>query len=191
MTRQPAGAARRRVDGAVLVTGNENKVLEAERICGFPIRHVEADLPEIQSASLAEVTREKAAEAWHRLERPVIVEETGLELASMNGFPGPLVKWMLEAIGPVGIARTAAGLEDARARAVCIVAYHDGAEYFAGEGRTDGELVLPPRGEHGFGWDSVFRPEGEERTYAELGDQKKDEVGHRGRAWRALLERLG
>ena len=50
--------------------------------------------------------------------------------------------------------------------------------------------VLPPRGDHGFGWDPVFVPQGETTTYAELGDARKDEIGHRGRAWRALLHAL-
>jgi XTP/dITP diphosphohydrolase len=51
-------------------------------------------------------------------------------------------------------------------------------------------LVLPPRGEQGFGWDPVFLPEGESRTYGELGPQEKDALSHRGRAWRDLLARL-
>ncbi|MCP4204335.1 MAG: non-canonical purine NTP pyrophosphatase [bacterium] len=182
--------ARRRLDQATLVTGNPNKVAEAERICGFPMRHVAIDLPEIQSDDLAEVAREKALEAWRRLERPVIVEETGLELSALNGFPGPLVKWMLDAVGAEGIARTAAALDEPGARAVCLLVLYDGEETVSGEGRTEGRLVLPPRGDHGFGWDPVFQPEGESRSYAELGDARKDEIGHRGRAWRALAETL-
>jgi len=182
--------ARRRIGGAVLVTGNPNKVREAQRLCGFPVEHADIELPEIQSTSLAEVAHEKARTAWRRLKRPVIVEETGLELVAMNGFPGPLVKWMLDAIGADGIARTAHALGDARAAAVSILVLHDGSSSCIGAGRTEGELVLPPRGDHGFGWDPVFRPDGEPGTYAELGDRRKDEIGHRGRAWRALFRQL-
>jgi non-canonical purine NTP pyrophosphatase (RdgB/HAM1 family) len=183
-------AAIQRLGTAVLVTGNSNKVEEAERICGLALGHVDVDLPEIQSGLLAEVAREKAREAWRRLERPVIIEETGLELAALNGFPGPLVKWMLDAVGPEGIARTAAALGDPRASATCLLVLYDEAEEVSGEGRTEGRLVLPGRGAHGFGWDPVFLPEDESLTYAELGAARKDEIGHRGRAWRALAEKL-
>jgi inosine triphosphate pyrophosphatase len=108
----------------------------------------------------------------------------------MNGFPGPLVKWMLEAVGAEGIARAAQSLGDARARAVCLLAWTDGDRLVVGRGETAGELVLPPRGANGFGWDPVFRPDGETRTYGEMAEGEKDRLGHRGRAWRDLLARL-
>ena len=66
----------------------------------------------------------------------------------------------------------------------------DGQRTVLARGETAGDLVLPPRGANGFGWDPVFRPEGEIRTYGELPDDEKDRVGHRGRAWRELLARL-
>ena len=50
--------------------------------------------------------------------------------------------------------------------------------------------MLPPRGTTGFGWDPVFQPAGEDRTYGELPGAVKDEIGHRGKAWRALLAAL-
>lgn len=191
MTLEVSAEARKRIDEASLVTGNPDKVLEAERILGFPIRHLDVDLPEIQSASLMEVAVEKAGEAWERARRPVIVEETGLDLASLNGFPGPLVKWMLDSVGPEGIARTAHALGDPRATARCILLLRDGDEVVSGESSCPGDLVLPARGEEGFGWDPVFSPEGSDFTYAELGVELKDRLGHRGQAWRDLLRALG
>jgi non-canonical purine NTP pyrophosphatase (RdgB/HAM1 family) len=122
--------------------------------------------------------------------RALVVEETGLELAVWNGFPGPLVRWLLEAVGPEGIARAALALGDPRARAVCRLGWSDGVRTIVGRGETRGELVLPARGAGGFGWDGVFRPEGETRTYGELTDAEKDAVSHRGRAWRDLVARL-
>jgi XTP/dITP diphosphohydrolase len=58
------------------------------------------------------------------------------------------------------------------------------------EGSTSGTLVLPGRGEHGFGWDPVFLPDGEPRTFAELAGKEKDAVSHRGMAWRDLTGKL-
>lgn len=174
---------------AVLVTGNPSKLVEARRL--FPeIEAVELDLPEIQSLDLHEVLRAKAWEAWRRLERAVIVEETGLELPALNGFPGPLVKWMLEAIGPEGIARTVGATGDPRAAARCALMYYDGEREIVAEGVTSGVLVLPPRGTEGFGWDPVFEPEGSPRTYGEMTAAEKDAISHRGRAWVAFRAAL-
>jgi non-canonical purine NTP pyrophosphatase (RdgB/HAM1 family) len=135
------------------------------------------------------VLRAKGAEAFSRLQRPVVVEETGLELAAMHGFPGPLVKWMLQALGAAGIAHAAQALGNARVTARCALLWTDGARELLGEGATEGTLVAP-RGSGGFGWDPVFLPNGETRTYGELPPADKDRLGHRGRAWRDLLAKL-
>jgi len=172
-----------------LVTGNPDKRAEAERILGREVECAAIDLPEPQSLDFFEVVRAKAAEAFRRLGRPVVVEEAGLELAALNGFPGPLVKWMLEAVGAEGIARTALALGEPRATARCLLLWTDGAREVIGEGTTAGTLV-EPRGSGGFGWDPAFLPEGEERTYGELPGADKDRLSHRGRAWRDLLAKL-
>lgn len=148
------------------------------------------DLTEIQSLDLGQVLEAKLAAAFAAVGRPVVVEETGLELQAWNGFPGPLVRWMLEAIGAEGIARAAHAAGDSRARAVCLLAWTDGEITVVGRGETAGKLELSPRGSNGFGWDPVFRPDGGSRTYGELTSAQKDEIGHRGRAWRDLLEKL-
>ncbi len=172
-----------------LVTGNPDKRLEAERILGRQIDCAAIDLPEPQSLDFLEVVRAKAAEAFRRLGTPVVVEEAGLELSALNGFPGPLVKWMLEAVGAGGIAHTALALGEPRATARCLLLWTDGAREVIGEGTTTGTLV-EPRGSGGFGWDPAFLPDGEERTYGELPGADKDRLSHRGRAWRDLLAKL-
>lgn len=175
----------------VLVTGNESKAREAERILSRKVIWIAVDLPEIQSNDLLEVLEAKAREAWRRLRRPLVVEETGLELSALRGFPGPLVKWMLEAVGAAGIAHTASALGDPRALARCVLHYRDDERRLLAEGACSGRLVLPPRGAGGFGWDPVFEPDGAGQTFGELSDARKDEIGHRGRAWRALVAKLG
>ncbi|HEX4952950.1 MAG TPA: non-canonical purine NTP pyrophosphatase [Thermoanaerobaculia bacterium] len=174
----------------VLVTGNAGKLEEARRILGPGLEAVNLDLPEIQSLDPGEILEAKAEQAWRRIGRPVLVEETSLELAALGGFPGPLVKWMLAAVGAAGIARTALALGDAGARARCSVLAWDGREGIAAEGVVAGRLVSPPRGEGGFGWDPIFVPEGQELTFAELPAAVKDGLSHRGRALRALAARL-
>ena len=173
-----------------LVTSNRDKLAESERILGEPLENIALDLPEIQSSDLREVLTAKADEAWRVLERPLIVEETGFELKALGGFPGPLVKWMLAAVGPEGIAKVALALDEPCATARCLVGLRTGEGLLIGEGASRGTLVLPARGGPAFGWDPVFVPDGYDRTVAQLGPSVKDEIGHRGRAWRDLLARL-
>lgn len=186
-----------------LVTGNRGKLVEVRRIWaagpGEPPAELEAvalDLPEIQSLDLVQVLRAKAREAHRRLGRPVVVDETGLDVDAFLGFPGPLVKWMLESLGPEGLAGAALATAEREGRAAgatarCAALYlgDDGTEVVA-EGAERGTLVLPGRGENGFGWDPVFLPEGGDRTYGELPPEEKDRSGHRGKAWRELARKL-
>lgn len=186
----PSPAAIESLQGVVLVTGNRGKLAEARRLCGADLEAVEVDLPEIQSLDLLTVLRAKGEEAIKRLQRPLIVEETGLDLTAMAGFPGPLVKWMLAAVGAEGIARAAIAMGDDRVTARCALLLLKPEREIVAVGETRGRVVLPPRGDHGFGWDPIFVPEGEELTYAQLHPEAKDLLSHRGRAWRVLLEKL-
>jgi non-canonical purine NTP pyrophosphatase (RdgB/HAM1 family) len=174
----------------VLVTGNRGKVAEARLALGIDVEAVEVDLPEIQALDLLEILREKAEAAWQALRRPLVVEDAGLGLLALNGFPGPLVKWMLQAVGAEGIARTAHALGDTRAVARCGLLYKDADRTILADGITAGTLVLPGRGRQGFGWDPVFLPDGETRTFAELTGREKDAVSHRGKAWREMMTKL-
>ena len=77
----------------------------------------------------------------------------------------------------------------ARYRCVAVLAFPDGRELHA-EGICEGTLVPKPRGSGGFGYDPIFVPGGGDRTMAELADEEKDRISHRGRAFRALGETL-
>lgn len=174
----------------VFVTGSADKLDEAERILGFRPESAVVELPEVQSLDLLAVVDAKADEAWRRLRRPLVVEDSGLHLDAMNGFPGPLVKWMLQALGPAGIARAVHALGDAGAETHCALVYRDGERRVVGEGRCRGRLEIAPRGTGGFGWDPHFVPQEERLTCAEMTPSAKDRVAHRGRAWRSLIGAL-
>lgn len=171
----------------VFVTSNAGKVREAEAVLGCTLDHRALDLPEIQSLDLLEVVRDKAAAAVRRLGRPVLVEDTGLELAGLGGFPGPLVRWMLSSVGAEGIARIAHAFADSRATARCLLCACDGSVEVLGEGVVRGRIAAAPRGRQGFGWDSVFVPEPPgDRTYGEMSDDEKNAISHRRRAFESL-----
>lgn len=174
----------------LLVTGNPGKLAEARRLFDGELEAGSVDLPEIQSLDMAAILEAKADSAWEHFGRSLVVEETGLELAALNGFPGPLVKWMLEALGAEGMAQTALAHGDAGATACCTLLYVDKEVRISAEGTCAGRLVAPARGDSGFGWDPVFQPAGSTRTYAEMTPEEKDSVSHRARAWAEFEEKL-
>ncbi len=166
----------------VFVTSSREKVVEAERILGRKLLHENLDLPEIQSLKLEEVIAKKAEWAYDRLgHQPVIVEDTALFVSSWHGLPGPLIRWFEETVGPEGICLMLAGFPERNARAQTMVAAHDGSlKLFSGD--VSGRIVDSPRGEYGFGWDKIFVPDGETRTFGEMAPHEKDQLSMRMKA---------
>ncbi len=94
--------------------------------------------------------------------------------SAIGGLPGALVSWFLSTIGPVGILRLVGNTDDRSASVFTCIGYADanGARTFLGT--RHGSLALEPRGTNGFGYDSIFVPEGQKKTYAEMSDQEKN-----------------
>jgi non-canonical purine NTP pyrophosphatase (RdgB/HAM1 family) len=173
-----------------LVTSSPHKAAEIAAITGIEFLTESLDLPEIQSLDLRGVLSHKAREAFARLRRPVVVEDVSLELAGLNGFPGPLVKWLLKAAGPEGLIALCRGTGEWRARAVCGVLGWDGKREAWAEGAATGTIAPAPLGASGFGWDPVFVPDGHDRTYARMTAEEKNAISHRGKAWRGFQARM-
>jgi non-canonical purine NTP pyrophosphatase (RdgB/HAM1 family) len=173
----------------LFVTSSASKFAEARRVCPVPLERVEADLVEPQSLDVGSIVRAKAAAAWSLFGRPLVVEDTSLELSALGGFPGPLVKWLLASAGPAAIPKMIAPFGDCRALARAVIGFADGNRLLVFHGSVPGTIVAP-RGEGGFGWDVVFQPEGFDRTFAELPAEEKDRISHRARAFVALGETL-
>ncbi|ABG05254.1 Ham1-like protein [Rubrobacter xylanophilus DSM 9941] len=172
----------------VFVTGNENKLREAERILGFSLERADPKVPEIQSPDIAEVAGEKARAARKALgcpPRPVVVEDSGLVIEAWGGLPGAFTRWFLAGVGNEGILRMLSSFESRAARAVCVVAVADASgAVHAFRGEVPGSIAPEPRGGGGFGWDPIFVPEGSPLTYAEMGEEKH-RASHRALAFRA------
>ncbi|MCH9647402.1 MAG: non-canonical purine NTP pyrophosphatase [Deltaproteobacteria bacterium] len=183
-------SAQRLLREAVLVTGNRSKAEEARRILGIELDYAAIDLPEIQSLELEDVLKAKGNEAWNRLRRPIVVDETGLELDALNSFPGPLIKWLLQSVGSNGLCRLGHGPKNSGATARCGLLYRDQERQVIAHGAVKGLITSAPRGTQGFGWDPIFQPEGHQLTYAEMSSETKDLCGHRGLVWRRLGQAL-
>jgi len=169
------------------VTGNQHKLAEVRAVMP-EVEGWEIDLPEIQETDASAVIEAKldAAEA----EYPVMVEDTSLYIEGMNGLPGPLVKWFLQTVGAEGLYQMTECLGNHAATAQTTIGYQatDGTRLFA-EAFLRGTIV-PARGEHGFGWDVLFQPEGYEQTIAEMPPEEKQGMSMRTEAVRKLQTKL-
>jgi non-canonical purine NTP pyrophosphatase (RdgB/HAM1 family) len=177
------------MESPVFVTGRVEKALEAERL-GFRLERVDLDLTEPQALDPGQIVEWKAREAYTRISRPVVVEDSGLAIKAWNGFPGALVKWLEKSAGLEAMARMLDRFPDRSATATCAVAYFDGERVVQARGEAAGAIAAAPRGSGGFGWDRLFVPEGTDRTFAEMTGEEKDRVSHRRKAWEALARQL-
>lgn len=170
------------------ITGNSHKLREVEAILGT-MRHVDLDLPELQELEPRKVVIAKAQAALSQGYSPVLIEDTSLSLTALNGLPGPLIKWFLKALGGEGVYQLAASKQNCGAEVRTIFGLALGPQTFIyGEGVVQGEVVSP-RGT-GFGWDSIFKPEGSEKTMGEMTPEEKSSFSMRTKALHDLRVQL-
>ena len=188
-----------------IATKNAHKLRELGRICrDWPVEWLTVenhpgpwpDVPEPHDTYLDNAL-EKARAIASALGEPAIADDSGIEADALDGEPGPRSarfagEGASDAENLAKLAKVIANEPDARTaryRCVAAIAWPDGRELHA-EGVCEGALVSTPMGAGGFGYDPIFVPEGEHRTMAELEDEEKDRISHRGRAFRALAELL-
>jgi non-canonical purine NTP pyrophosphatase (RdgB/HAM1 family) len=169
-----------------LITGNEGKAREYAELLGLEVTAVKEELAEIQALDVANVVTRKAAEAYEKIHRPVLVDDTGLTLHAWNGMPGALVRWFLDTVGTSGILDMAANVTDRSASVTTAIGYADKNGVQVYTGTLHGTLATAERGSNGFGYDSIFVPAGGEQTFAEMSSEQKNGISHRRLAVNAL-----
>jgi len=161
-------------------TSNENKFQEAERILsnlGVQINFFKTTLEEIQSDNLSDIAQQKAINAYNRIQKPVIIEDDGLFINSLDGFPGPYSSYAYDTIGNKGIMNLLGNSKVRDAKFVSIIAYCDESFYpKLFESSIPGKISSVIE-EGGWGYDPIFIPAGESKTYANVSD--KDKFSHR------------
>ena len=162
------------------VSSNNHKFTEAQRILsnlGLEISLFKTTLEEIQSNSLSEIAKRKALDAYSKVQKPVIIEDDGLFIDSLNGFPGPYSSYVYDTIGNKGIMSLLEKIELRTAKFVAIIAYCNGVDDVQlFESSIPGKISLYIE-EGGWGYDPIFIPDGESKTYANVSD--KDKFSHR------------
>lgn len=171
------------------ITGNEGKFRETKQIIP-EVEQMEIDLPEIQEVDPKKIIEAKLIEARKHGQERFIVDDASLYLDALPGLPGPLIRWFMKTIGNDGLFQIAKRFENYSASAVVIVGYlnSEGQINFF-EGKIKGDIV-EPKGTNGFGWDTVFQPEGYSKTFAEMSLDEKNEISHRRLALNKLRDFL-
>lgn len=144
-------------------------------------------IQELQTADTDALVRDKATKAFNKLGRPLFVEHTGLYLNMLNGLPGGLTEVFWETLKKDRVAELFASDKDA-VRAITHIGYVDGRRIHVFRGEVVGRIV-PPRVDHGFQWDCVFKPDGHDQTFSEMGTLK-NQISMRRIALEELREHL-
>jgi len=190
----------------VLATFNRDKRRELEELLARPGLELTAlaDVPgatppEETGATLEENALIKARAAVALTGLPALADDTGLEVAALDGRPGVHAARYAgpDATYADNVRKLLAELEgvpperrQARFRTVCVACFPDGVELRT-QGGLDGVITAAARGDGGFGYDPVFEVEATGRTLAELSPAEKQRLSHRGRAVRLLAAVLG
>ena len=178
-----------------LITSNKGKVEELSAMLkplGHETEQTDLQCPELQANNLEEVILHgldwlKEAVAGEN----VLIDDAGIFIEALKGFPGVYSRYTYDTIGLEGILQLMKGVKNRRTTFKCVLGFlqNNGKQYIL-TGETHGILTKKKKGEQGFGYDPIFIPEGEEKTFAELDMNRKNKISHRGKALEKLLEIL-
>ncbi|MFH1306501.1 MAG: RdgB/HAM1 family non-canonical purine NTP pyrophosphatase [Candidatus Micrarchaeota archaeon] len=173
----------------LLLTSNPYKLAEAQTILKrYNLNVVSSPQKgtEIQSDSLSEVARICAENAYKKIKKPLFVEDSGLFVDGLGGFPGVYSSFALKKIGCKGILCLLDQERQRSARFECAVAYVDETGTHEFLGAVKGKISTQIFGGKGFGYDPIFIPEGHTQAFSQIFDVKQ-KISHRVRA----LEQFG
>jgi len=162
-------------------SSNVHKYEEAEKILsefGIRLGFFQTELVEIQDDSLSKIALQKSLNAYEKCKKPVIIEDDGLFIDSLSGFPGPYSSYIFDTIGNNGILKLLGDNRDAQF--VAIIAFCDTRKVrgqpIVFESSVAGTISKNIQ-DGGWGYDPIFIPENQNKTYAELADKNK--LSHR------------
>ncbi|MEE8565868.1 MAG: XTP/dITP diphosphatase [Candidatus Thermoplasmatota archaeon] len=163
-----------------------NKLIEAD----FKVIQKNLGYPEVQANSLEDVVNFGVSYILERFHKPFIIEDAGIFIKNLNDFPGVYSADVFYKIGCKGILKLLDGIK--KDRGACfksVIAYVNSDKQihvFAGE--CFGHIGFEEVGDNGFGYDPVFVPKGENKTFAEMTVDEKNRFSHRGNSLDRLLE---
>jgi XTP/dITP diphosphohydrolase len=163
-------------------SSNSNKYREIEPILshyGIISHFVKMSLQEIQSESVLRIAKLKSTNAFGYLQKPVIIEDDGFYICSLNGFPGQYSSYVYRTLGNQGLLKLMENKRDRKAYFLSVIVYNDGYTLKTFTGKTQGILSrLATDG--GWGFDPIFVPRSTTKTFGELSQlNRKSVFSHR------------
>jgi len=172
-----------KVDEVYFATTNEGKLNEARHILGVDVKGISLDIEEIQSLDPIKVTKHKAQGYFQELGKPVVVEDVSLSFEALNGLPGTYISDFLKALGNEGLTQIIKGYRNRNAIAQTTLAFIDSKrKVHIFTGLVKGEVSKEPKGK-GFGWDPIFIPKGDDRTFGQMSLEEKNVFSMRKKAF--------
>jgi len=162
------------------VSSNNHKYSEAKKILdsfGINLGFLKSNLEEIQSNSLENIAIAKARGAFSKFKKPLIIEDDGLFIDSIQGFPGPYSSYIFKTIGNKGILNLLKN--NRKAKFISIITYCDKNSIESIDGKLNGKISKTKKGK-GWGFDPIFIPNNSKKTFAEINN--KNELSHRYKA---------
>jgi len=185
----------------VFATNNKHKLEEIQKAIGnkFTIKSLKdigfsGDIPETHE-TLEENALEKSHYILDRYNVDVFADDTGLEIEALNGEPGVYsARYAGESCNfndnMDKVLQKLEGVENRKARFRTVISLILNNKEYQFEGIVNGKITKTKHGVEGFGYDPIFRPEGYNETFAEMSIELKNEISHRGRAVKKLVEFL-
>jgi XTP/dITP diphosphohydrolase len=173
------------------ITSNKGKVQEATeklRPLGFSVVQKDLGYPEVQADSLEEVAAWGASHIQEGFHSTFILEDAGLFIDALQGFPGVYSKYVFFTIGLAGILQLLEGVEKRQAVFQSVYAYSKpGKKPMIVIGECKGVISMKKQGTYGFGYDPIFIPDGAQKTFGEMTIEEKNQFSHRAKALEKLI----
>ncbi|MGZ5550754.1 MAG: RdgB/HAM1 family non-canonical purine NTP pyrophosphatase [Nitrososphaeraceae archaeon] len=164
---------------------SEIKSIVNNRITDLHLKFCKRNITEIQDQKIEKIAMEKARSAYNIVKKPIIIEDDGLFINSLNGFPGQYSSYVLKSIGNRGIIRLLKGYRDRSAFFKSIFVYSNGIIVKVFNGKINGKISSTIK-DDGWGYDPIFIPlnnnndNNSDTTFAKLSKtNKKNELSHR------------
>ena len=175
------------------ITTNAGKFAEVSAQCAaanVKLVHLDRSYPEIQTDRLEKVLRYAATGLDDEVKGDYLVDDSGLFIEALGSFPGVYSAFVQKKIGNRGILKLMAGETYRVAFFDTVLLLRQGDEHEVFHGQCRGTIADAERGKGGFGYDPIFIPEGDTRTFAEMTVAEKNKISHRARAVEAMLAYL-
>ena len=177
-----------------LITSNQGKLREFKSELSrlnIDVASTDESCEEIQADTIEEVVQYCLKDLKGRGIGDVIIDDSGLFIDSLGGFPGVYSSYVFRTLGCRGVLKLMEGTKDRNAHFSCCIGCVLGSgEEIAVTENVSGRIGIEERGGQGFGFDPIFIPDGETRTFAEMPIEEKNPISHRGKAIRAFVVML-